>query len=173
MQGLGLDNLKLRGSWGQTGSQAIGVYGTVTSYSSSLANAGASYVNGTITSGINIGNPGNEDLKWETTSQSNVGVDLGVFKNRLTLEADYFYKYTTDLLLSEPLPGYVGGGSIYRNLGEISNKGFEFNISAVIIDKSNFTWNANLTMTFIKNQLRAWVQGNHITAERSCRCRNG
>ena len=155
MQGLGLDNLKLRGSWGQTGSQAIGVYGTVTSYSSSLANAGASFVNGTITSGINIGNPGNEDLKWETTTQSNVGVDLGVFKNRLSLEADYFYKYTTDLLLSEPLPGYVGGGSIYRNLGEISNKGFEFNLTAVIIDKSSFTWNANLTMTFIKNQVES------------------
>ncbi len=155
MQGLGLDNLKLRGSWGQTGSQAIGVYGTVTSYNSSLGAAGASFVNGTITSGINIGNPGNEYLKWETTTQSNVGVDLGVFKNRLSVEADYFYKYTTDLLLSEPLPGYVGGGNIYRNLGEISNQGVEFNLSAVVIDKSNFTWNANLTMTFMKNAIES------------------
>lgn len=155
MQNLGLDNLKLRGSWGETGSQAIGVYGTVTSYTTSLGNAGASFNNGSITSGINIGNPGNEGLKWETTAQTNVGIDLGIFNNRLSVEADYFRKYTTDLLLSEPLPGYVGGGSIYRNLGEISNKGFELNINGVIIDNSNFSWTANLTMAFMKNAIES------------------
>ena len=138
-----------------SGSQAINVYGTVTSYNTSANAAGASFLNGTLTSGINIGNPGNENLKWETTTQLNVGFDLGIFKNRLTLEADYFQKYTTDLLLSEPLPGYTGGGNIYRNIGEISNNGFEFSINGVIVDNSDFTWSANLNMSFMKNKIES------------------
>ena len=156
MKGIGLfDNLKLRASWGQTGSQAINVYGTVTSYNTSANAAGASFNNGTLTSGINIGNPGNTNLKWETTTQSNVGLDLGILKNRLTLEADYFQKYTTDLLLSEPLPGYTGGGNIYRNIGEISNNGFEFSINGVILDNSDFSWSANLNMSFMHNKIES------------------
>lgn len=152
MSGLGLDNLKLRASWGQTGSQAVNVYGTVTSYTTS-ASAGASFLNGTLTSGLYIGNPGNEGLKWETTTQSNVGLDLGIFKNRLTFEADYFNKLTTDLLLSEPLPGYTGGGSIYRNIGKIKNNGFEFSLRGLIIDKSNFSWDASLNVSFMHNEI--------------------
>jgi TonB-dependent starch-binding outer membrane protein SusC len=153
MKGLGLDNLKLRASWGQTGSQAINVYGTVTSYNTDAGNAGASFLNGTLTSGINIGNPGNSGLKWETTTQSNVGFDLGVLKNRLSLEADYFIKYTTDLLLSEPLPGYTGGGNIYRNIGEIKNNGFEFGLKALIFDRSDFSWDASFNISLMHNEI--------------------
>ncbi len=154
MQGVPvISNLKLRASWGQTGSQAVNVYGTVTSYNTAANVAATSWMNGTLTSGINIGNPGNEDLKWETTSQTNVGFDLGLLKDRFTIEADYFLKNTTDLLLSEPLPGYVGGGSIYRNVGAVRNSGFEFNLNARIIERSDFSWNMNFNISLLHNEV--------------------
>ena len=154
LSGVGvLDNLKLRASWGQTGSQAVNVYGTVTSYNTDAGNAGVSFVNGTLTSGINIGNPGNSGLKWETTTQSNIGIDFAVLKSRVSLEADYFVKNTEDLLLSEPLPGYTGGGNIYRNIGEIKNSGFEFNLRGMLVDNSDFTWDMGFNISIMKNEI--------------------
>jgi hypothetical protein len=148
-----ISNLKLRASWGQTGSQAIGVYGTVTSYNTSAALAGTSWLNGTMTYGINIGDPGNEDLKWETTTQSDIGVDLGILKDRFTLEADCYLKNTTDLLLDEPLPGYVGGGSIYENAGAVKNSGFELDLNAKVIDKRYLFWNLNFNISILNNKV--------------------
>jgi TonB-dependent starch-binding outer membrane protein SusC len=148
-----IDNLKLRGSWGETGSQAIPVYGTVTTFYTGSYEAATSFLNGTTTPGIIVGNPGNENLKWETTKQFNVGFDIGVLKNRLTLELDYFIKHTKDLLLSEPLPGYSGGGSIYRNLGQVDNKGVEFNLTARIIESKDFSWSSNFNASFLTNEV--------------------
>jgi len=158
-----ISNLKLRASWGETGSQAISVYGTVTSFDTSPSAAGYVFQNGSFTSGVRIGNPGNTDLRWETTRQTNVGFDLGLFKDRITLEADYFYKYTFDLLLSEPVPGYVGGGSIYKNVGAMSNRGYEFNLSGRIIERGDFRWNANLNVSFIDNQIEDLGSREFIT----------
>lgn len=147
-----ISNLKLRASWGKTGSQAISEFGTVTSYVTSTAAAYA-FTEGTLSSGINIGNPGNSNLRWETTAQTNVGFDLGLLTDRFTLEADYFYKKTTDLLLNEPLPGYIGGGNIYKNVGEVENKGFEFNVNARIISTKDFSWNLNVNLSMLKNEI--------------------
>ncbi len=148
-----ISNLKLRASWGQTGSQAVSVFGTVTSYNTSAGAAATSWTNKTITSGINIGNPGNENLRWETTAQTNVGIDLGILNDRFTLEADYFRKKTTDLLLSEPVPGYVGGGNIYRNVGAVENTGWEFNLTGGVIEKGDFSWDINLNISFLDNKV--------------------
>jgi len=148
-----LDNLKIRGSYGITGSQAIPVFGTVTTFRTRDQDAGTSFENGQITSGVIIGNPGNPNLKWETTKQLNVGFDMEILNNRVGLTADYFTKNTTDLLLSEPLPLYSGGGNIFRNLGEVENKGFEFSLSATIIDNANFSWNSSLNASFLENEV--------------------
>lgn len=148
-----VSNLKFRASWGKTGSQAIDVYGTVTTYNTSPNDAAVSWLNGTITPGINIGNPGNENLKWETTTQSNLGLDIGMLNNRFTVEFDYFYKITNDLLLNEPLPGYVGGGSIFKNIGSIRNEGFEINLSSLVLNKQNFSWNLNLNISLLDNEI--------------------
>lgn len=147
------DNLKLRGSWGQTGSQAIPVYGTVTTFGTSDQDAGTSFLNGTLTPGIKIGNPGNSDLRWETTTQMNVGLDIAILSSRLGFEVDYFNKNTTDLLLSEPLPQYSGGGSIFRNLGEVKNTGFEFSITGRFFSSSDFNWYSTLNATFLTNEV--------------------
>ncbi|NLV18204.1 MAG: SusC/RagA family TonB-linked outer membrane protein, partial [Bacteroidetes bacterium] len=154
MQGIQwLSNLKLRASWGQTGSQAIDVFGTVTSYNTTAADAGTSWLNGTLTPGINIGDPGNENLKWETTEQTNIGFDFGILKDRITLEADYFLKNTTDLLLNDPLPGYVGGGSIYRNVGAVRNSGYEFALNARVINRTDFSWSVNFNLSLLDNEV--------------------
>lgn len=148
-----ISNLKIRTSWGRTGSQGINEYGTVTAYNTSVSEASVSWHNGTITPGINIGNPGNENLKWETTTQTNLGLDLGLFKNRISLEIDYFYKITDDLLLQEPLPGYVGGGSIFRNIGSIRNSGYEFNLDAMVVNRKDFSLNFNLNVSLLQNEV--------------------
>jgi len=150
-----LDNLKLRGSWGKTGSQAIPVYGTVTTFYTGSYEAAMSFLNGTTTPGIIVGNPGNDNLKWETTEQFNLGLDIGIIKSMFTLEVDYFSKKTTDLLLNEPLPGYSGGGSIYRNLGQVNNSGFEFSLTARVINTKNLNWNSNLNASFLTNEVKS------------------
>ncbi len=149
-----LDNLKFRASVGKTGSQAIPVFGTVTNFNTSALGAGSSFENGKMSSGIIIGNPGNENLKWETTKQINAGLDISVFNNKLNAEIDYFVKNTTDLLLSVPLPQYSGGGSIFRNLGEVKNTGFEFTLGAKILDKkSGLNWTSSINASFLKNEV--------------------
>ena len=148
------DNLKFRASIGETGSQTIPVYGTVTSFNTSSSDAGSSFDIGKMSSGIIIGNPGNENLKWETTKQIDTGIDLTIFNNRLGAEIDYFKKNTTDLLLSIPLPQYSGGGSIFKNIGEVENSGYEFTLKGTILDnKKGFNWTSVLNASFLKNKV--------------------
>ncbi|MCF6361589.1 MAG: TonB-dependent receptor [Cyclobacteriaceae bacterium] len=147
------DDLKLRGSWGKTGSQGIGVFGTVTTFATSIEEAGTSFTTGTTLPGIVIGNPGNSNLRWETTTQINGGFDMQVLNGRLALTMDYFVKNTTDLLLEEPLPRYVGGGNLANNVGEVQNKGIEISIGSTIIDKENFRWTSSFNASFLTNSV--------------------
>ncbi len=147
------DDLKLRGSYGVTGSQAIPVFGTITSFNTSDQQAGTSFENGQLTSGIIIGNPGNSNLKWETTEQINFGIDMQIFNGRLGFTADYFKKNTTDLLLSEPLPQYSGGGAIFRNLGEVENSGFEFGLTSTVVDNGKFNWYTSVNLSLLDNEV--------------------
>ncbi len=156
------DDLKLRGSWGQTGSQGIGVYGTVTSFQTGEFEASTSFTNGVLTPGIKIGNPGNPNLRWETTTQSNIGLDVLILNGRLGITMDYFQKRTTDLLLAQPLPQYVGGGTISTNVGETENKGFEFSISGTIIDNQAVTWTTNVNASFLKNKVVSLAENDMI-----------
>jgi len=147
------DNLKLRASWGETGSQAIPVYGTVTTFNTADWQAGTSFESGVLTSGIIIGDPGNIDLVWETTTQMDVGLDMAILNGTFGLEMDYFKKNTTDLLLNDPVPEYAGGGSIFRNLGEVQNTGFEFSLNYWMLKESGFNWHSTLNATFQKNEV--------------------
>ncbi len=147
------DDLKLRGSWGETGSQAIGVFGTVTTLATDKFGAGSSFNTGILLPGTAIGNPGNTDLRWETTTQVNGGIDMQIFNGRLGLSLDYYVKNTTDLLLDEPLPSYIGGGNISRNVGEVQNKGFEISLTSTIIDNEKFRWYSTLNASFMQNEV--------------------
>ncbi|MDU1892809.1 MAG: TonB-dependent receptor [Dysgonomonas sp.] len=108
-----ISDLKLRGSWGQLGNQEIDNYAFLTL----LKKDGDKYI---------ISRYGNPDLKWETSEQTNIGLDLGLFRNKLYLSADYFKKTTSDILLPISLPSFVGDVSpTIVNAGTVVNKGFE------------------------------------------------
>ncbi|GLU53815.1 SusC/RagA family TonB-linked outer membrane protein [Dyadobacter frigoris] len=142
-------NLKLRGSWGMTGSQAINPYATLSSYNTTFV----SYNNNSITAGVIQGNAGNKDLKWETTKQTDVGVEMEFLNGRIRMEADYFHKNTTDLLLNVSIPSYAGGGTQTRNVGEIENKGFEFSIGGSPV-QGKFGWETNLNFSTLRNKVQ-------------------
>lgn len=148
------NNLKLRASWGLTGNQGINPYGTLSAYTTNLDDAGAIFNGtGTIVSGIALGNPGNPNLKWETTEQINGGADMEFLKGALTFSADYFVKKTRNLLLSQPVPGYLGGYSIVSNIGDMQNKGWEFNLGINAFSGRAFTWSSSVIVSFLKNKL--------------------
>ncbi len=137
-----LDNLKLRASWGQTGNQEISNIARYTLYESNYGEAGfggqsygTSYdiagTNGgqTLPSGFKRNQLGNDDLKWETTTQTNLGFDFGLFRNALYGSFEWYYKKTKDILVYMPGIGVMGeGSSQWINAGEMVNKGVEFNM---------------------------------------------
>lgn len=142
-------NLKLRGSWGMTGSQAINPYATLSTYGTTVV----AFNNTAATTGVILDNPGNPDLKWETTRQVDVGLEAEFFNGRVRVEADYFRKNTTDLLLNVAIPSYAGGGTQTRNVGEIENRGFEFTLSGTPIAKGAFRWETNLNFATLQNRV--------------------
>lgn len=143
-------DFKIRGSWGMTGSQAIGPYATISRYDVSPVFA---FNNTGVVAGIFQGNPGNPNLKWETTKQLDLGVEMEFLDGRVRVEADYFQKTTSDLLLNVAIPRYAGGGSQTRNVGEIENKGFEFSIGGTPIEVGDFSWESNLNLATVENKV--------------------
>ncbi len=137
-----LDNLKLRASWGQTGNQEISNIARYTIFESNYGEAGfggqsygTSYdiagTNGgqTLPSGFKRNQLGNDNLKWETTTQTNVGFDFGMLRNALYGSFEWYYKKTTDILVYMPGIGVMGeGSSQWINAGEMTNKGIELNV---------------------------------------------
>ncbi len=120
-----LSALKLRGSWGQLGSQNIGSYYN----GSDVLTSGQNYsVGGTLYSGVAITSMTNKELTWETSEQLNVGIDL-TLDNGIDLTFDYFDKRTKDLLLTRPIPLTMAASAPYVNAGEVQNKGFEASLT--------------------------------------------
>ncbi len=145
-----IDLLKLRLSYGQVGSQAIDPYETLSNLE--VPDLGIPLSDGTLSGAILLGDPANPDLKWETTTQYDIGFDLEMFKSRLTIGADYYYKHTTDLLYAKQVPLFAGtlGGTQVQNIGEMENRGFELLLSGDVIRKEDF--NVNLALNFSSNE---------------------
>ncbi|WP_321374851.1 TonB-dependent receptor [uncultured Draconibacterium sp.] len=141
--------LKLRASWGQTGNQEIGSYTSLSTYEA----GGTAILDGSTFVGTVPSRIANPDLKWETTAQTNIGVDYGFLNGRITGSIDYFKKKTTDMLLNLPLPTSSGYSSILRNVGSMKNGGFEFMIHSRNIIKSKFNWNTTFNISAIKNEV--------------------
>jgi len=148
-----INDLKIRGGWGQTGNQSgVGDYGylqlrNITRqnwWETGKANALP------ITSPANMSN---SELTWETTTQTNIGVDFTILNNRLTLTADAYYKYTTDLLMDVPLGPTASFSGIYRNEGEMENKGIEFGVNSKNLI-GNFNWDTDFNISFNRNKVK-------------------
>jgi TonB-dependent starch-binding outer membrane protein SusC len=146
-------NLKFRGSWGKTGNQAIQPYQTLATVAS-----GFNYPyegNGTANIGFQLGRPENPDLKWESTAQTNLGIDLGFFNDRLFLTVDVYKKHTSDLLLNKQVEAYTGFSTKLANVGSIENKGLEISLGARPVSTENFRWNTAFNISFNKSKVLA------------------
>ncbi|GGG50653.1 SusC/RagA family TonB-linked outer membrane protein [Croceivirga lutea] len=158
-----LNNLLLRASYGETGNDRIGDY----EFTSAL-------VPGAIYDGISGVQPtrlGNPNLSWESTNATNIGFDLGMFRNRLTINFDVWRKDTEDLLANVPLPEESGFSSIRQNVGAVRNQGIDLNVGGTIIKAPNFQWNSNFNISFQENEVTKlaggtpFQSGNYIIEE--------
>jgi TonB-linked SusC/RagA family outer membrane protein len=140
-----IDDLKIRASYGITGNTALSPYQSLDRMSSVRIVQG----NKTDEVGYTPSALANNDLRWETTTQIDIGFDLSLFKNRIGLSFDYYKKNTNNLLASVPLPPSIGFASSLKNVGEIENKGIEISLNAIILDRA-FKW--DITGQFSTNQ---------------------
>jgi TonB-dependent starch-binding outer membrane protein SusC len=149
-----IDDLKIRGGWGQTGNQSgLGDYSYLASYNiNRIQWFGEGYDSNAVPtrSQSTLSNP---ELTWETTSQTDIGIDLTVLNNRLTFSADYYYKKTTDMLMTVTLPaGSAAATSLTYNGGDVVNKGWEFSISSKNF-VGKFSWDTDFNISFNRNKL--------------------
>ena len=149
MDGSNID-LKLRGSWGITGNQGISPYQSLARLASGRLYP---YDGGSTTNiGFGIGGLANPNLKWEETTQIDIGFDLEMFGGRLTTTFDYYKKTTDDLLMPRELPGYVGVSTILDNIGSVENKGVELLIGGDPI-VGDIHWNTSFNLTVNRNEV--------------------
>jgi len=143
-----IDDLKIRASWGRNGNRSIGQYAALATVES------ARYYNG-VNAQIGVFNNtlSNYDLKWEQTESYNLGIDLAMFKNRVSLTADVYSMTTVDLLMNRKLPEITGYTSVVTNLGKLSNKGWELSLNTVNIDRENLRWNSSFVYSANRNKI--------------------
>ncbi|GAA3934054.1 TonB-dependent receptor [Chitinophaga oryziterrae] len=137
--------LKLRAGYGVVGNQDINNYAYQTLYGSKIDNGNALIVND--------GRRGNPDITWEKQKQSNVGLEMGFLKSRLTVTADFFYINNDNILLNRSLAATTGYSQQWENIGRVNNKGMELSVTGDIIQEKDFNWTASGNISFDKNKV--------------------
>lgn len=132
-----IDQLKVRVGWGKTGSQSISPYNSFYDYGQIVDYATAA---GVKAMAIGVSKLQNSDLKWETTSAYNTGLDFNLWKGKLSGTIDAYYKETSDLLIEKNIPASTAFGSITMNQGSLSNKGLELSLASELIHNADFNW---------------------------------
>ncbi|MBC7902439.1 MAG: TonB-dependent receptor, partial [Gemmatimonadaceae bacterium] len=149
-----ISELKIRASYGVTGNNAIGNYRALSLLSTS------NYVIGdALTPGTVPGSLANSNLGWESQSQTDIGIDLSLFNNRINFIADYYDKRNKDMLFNVQTPAVTGFTSATVNLGEVQNRGFEFSVNSRNLVGA-FTWSTNFNITFNKNKVLSMSTAN-------------
>lgn len=143
-----LNELKLRVGYGQLGNQGIDNFET----RQTLVAGGNSVFADAITQGVIAARLPNPDLKWETTAEINIGLDYSLLNNRISGSVEYYDRRTYNQLFIKPLPSVVGFSSVRTNTGEVSNRGIDFNIKTLNVNKV-IRWNSNIVMSFLKNEV--------------------
>jgi TonB-dependent starch-binding outer membrane protein SusC len=156
-----LSFLKLRTSYGLTGNAGIGNFGHLGLYGVANYNS---------LSGLTPSQIPNPNLGWESTTQIDLGLDYGFFKNRISGEIDVYNKKTNDLLLNVPVPATSGYSTQLKNIGSVQNKGFEFVLNTNNVT-GTFTWNTNLNFSYNKNEVTS-LGGQTIIDQGSARYMN-
>lgn len=153
-----INNLKIRASYGISGNNQIGDYTHI-----GLLSATRYIKNKTLNPGLIPATLSNDDLTWEKSRQVNVGLDLGLFQDRISLTADFYRDHKTDLLLAVQLPAASGFSSSTQNIGDIENKGFELGLQTVNIRHKKFEWTSSATFSHNENKvLKLATEGGRI-----------
>lgn len=140
-----INNFKIRGSYGTTGNQSgIGAYASRGLWS------GQSYAG---SPGLVADQLANPLLKWETTKQFDIGLDIGLFNNRVSVTFDYYNQHTKDLLYDTPIPQTSGYETVTQNVGELRNRGIELGINAGVIEGKDFNWDLNFNISGNRNEI--------------------
>ena len=152
-----ISELKLRAGWGQNGNQDIPPFSTISSFATNpfFSNYAMDGAQAAVNQGFTETRNANAGLLWETSTQTNVGVDMSLLNSRLIVSADYFNKQTQDLLVERPLPPLVGGTNqtVWDNVGEMKNTGLEFMLSYLGDVNQDLSFQVDLNMAAIQNEL--------------------
>jgi len=143
-----VNSLKLRGSYGRSGNEAVSVYRTITTDGTVRFP-----FNGVSTIGVLASNLGNTNLHWETTQGANIGVDFSLLKNRINGAVDAYSTHTFGLLLNRSLPAITGYSSVLDNIGKTANKGIEVTLNTRNLDGKNFRWESTFVYATNKNKI--------------------
>ena len=169
-----ISNAKFRVSYGATGNNGVGNFAAHPALS--FANSDGTYTvnnfpsytfGGADSKGLMYSSLGNAALKWESTKQTDIGLELGFLKQRLTLEVDVYRKTTDDLLLNAPMSPSSGYNRVFKNIGKVQNQGLEVTIGATPIQTKDFTWTSSFNIAFNRNKLLGLTdnQLNMLTAQ--------
>lgn len=141
-----VNSVKLRASWGRVGNGNLDPYASLGLYSAGLYGAAST---------LFINQAANVNLGWETSNQTNIGADIGLWNDRLQVDFSYFKNNVDGLLLQVPQAASKGipNNSIYANVGALYNQGIELGLSGEVLNKGEFSWNASLNFTHIKNEV--------------------
>jgi len=148
-----LDEGKIRIGYGKTGNNRVNDFSNLSVITTSGIRNTYSFNNGVPGTSAVISSVGNDELKWETTDQSNLGIDLTFLNKKLSFTADVYLKITKDLLINTSLPTLSGYGSILRNTGKVENKGLEFSLNYKVIESKDFSWVSNFNISFNRNRI--------------------
>ena len=143
-----ISTLKLHTSYGIMGNSEIGTYASL-----ATIGQGTTVIGGETVTTAYLSKMANKDLKWEKTAQFDLGLNLGLFKDRLSFDVSFYHKYTSDLLYSRPLPYSTGFSDVTANIGEVSNKGVDLMVNAIPISNRDFSWSATLNLNYNKNKV--------------------
>lgn len=157
-----LSDAKVRASYGITGNNRVSdtaPYGLLGVGSTSGGVAGAYATNNTLINGAYPLNLANPNLKWESTAETDFGLDIGFLNQRITLTTDVYNKTTTNLLLNASLPGSTGYFSTYENIGSVQNRGLEFSLTTVNITTKDVNWTSSFNISFNRNKVLSLTSG--------------
>ena len=147
---------KIRYSWGQNGNRAIGMYDALSNMTTGSGKYTYIMPDGTVreTSQLYVDRMSNKDLKWESTTSNNLGLDMEFFDSRISTNIDAYLMSTTDLLVDRRLPDILGFNSVASNLGEIENRGLEVTLNTRNVEKPNFSWSTSVNFSMNRNKIK-------------------
>ncbi|MGC4231777.1 MAG: TonB-dependent receptor [Niabella sp.] len=143
-----VSSFKIRYGWGITGNSQIPPFVSLASYATDMSVFDDDFATAIVPSGLS-----NQDLRWETTTQHNIGLDLGFLNDRINLTADVYDKHTTDLLFEVQLPTTSGYKKAIKNIGAIRNKGLEITLNTVNIRNKSFRWSTDFNISFNRSKI--------------------